>query len=103
VFGLLVTFIHHPIYLSSKTELKRLAAPGAAFPHTLADVWRGLREFRGLSIVTLGLLLLIITPVVRVAVSIFAFVYERDRTFVIITSIVLILLLLSFFLGKAGG
>ena len=48
-----------------------------------------------------GLLLLIATPVLRVAVSIFAFVYEKDKVFVIITSIVLGLLLLSFILGKA--
>ena len=34
------------------------------------------------------------------AVSIFAFVYERDPAFVLITSVVLCLLLLSFWLGK---
>jgi uncharacterized membrane protein len=50
-----------------------------------------------------GLLLLIATPVLRVAVSVLAFVYQRDRTFVIITSVVLTLLLASFVLGKAGG
>ena len=50
-----------------------------------------------------GLLLLIATPVTRVAVSIFAFVYEKDRVFVIITIIVLSLLLLSFFLGRVEG
>jgi uncharacterized membrane protein len=40
-----------------------------------------------------GLLLLIATPVLRVAVSMLAFVYQRDLT----------LLLTSFVLGKAGG
>jgi uncharacterized membrane protein len=50
-----------------------------------------------------GLLLLIATPVLRVAVSILAFVYQRDRAFVAITSIVLALLLTSFVLGRGGG
>ena len=39
----------------------------------------------------------------RVAVSVFAFVYERDRKFVLITAVVLALLLLSFMLGRAEG
>jgi len=50
-----------------------------------------------------GLLLLIATPVMRAAVSIFAFVYQHDRTFVIITSVVLAILLLSFALGHGGA
>ena len=50
-----------------------------------------------------GLMLLIATPVARVAVSILGFVYEHDRRYVIITSIVLALLILSFVLGKAEG
>jgi uncharacterized membrane protein len=53
--------------------------------------------------VLLGLLMLIATPVMRVAASIFAFVYEHDYVYVTITAIVLALLLLSFVLGKAGG
>lgn len=101
VAGTLLTFIHHPDYVSSATELKRLTAPGAAFPHSLADVATGLRELRGEAIVVLGLLMLIATPVARVFVSIFAFIYQRDRIFTLITSVVFALLVLSFVLGKA--
>jgi uncharacterized membrane protein len=32
-----------------------------------------------------------------------AFVYERDMAFVVITTVVLIVLLLSFYLGKVEG
>jgi len=70
---------------------------------TTGTVWEGVLHLRGSSIVTAGLLLLIATPVLRVAVSIFAFVYQKDWTFVIITTVVLALLLLSFWLGKGGG
>ena len=57
----------------------------------------------GRAVTQLGLLVLIATPVARVAVSILAFAYQRDWTFVVITSVVLAFLLTSFFLGKATG
>ena len=103
VTGTALSFVHHPQYVSSPTELQRLTRPGAAFPHTLGEVAAGVRDLRGQAIATVGLLLLVATPVVRVAVSIFAFVYERDPAFVLITSVVLGLLLLSFWLGKVEG
>jgi uncharacterized membrane protein len=56
----------------------------------------GLRS-RGL--IQLGLLLLIATPVARVAFSIFAFAVQRDRIYIVITLIVLAVLTYSL----AGG
>lgn len=71
------------------------------FPDTLAQVAAGLLILRPQAIIALGLLLLIATPVLRVAVSIIVFAFERDRTYVIITCIVLAILLFSiFFLGN---
>jgi uncharacterized membrane protein len=55
------------------------------------------------AVVVLGLLVLLVTPVVRVAVSIIAFLLERDWRYVLITSLVLLILLLSFALGKGGA
>jgi uncharacterized membrane protein len=101
--GTVVTFVHHPHYLTSRRDLLRLTRPGAEFPHSVPAVIKGLEHSQGRAIVMTGLLLLIATPVLRVALSVLAFVYQRDRTFVIITSVVLTLLLASFFLGKAGG
>lgn len=46
--------------------------------------------------------LLILTPVVRVIVSIFAFAQEGDRKYVLVTSIVLAVIVLSVVLGKEG-
>ena len=63
---------------------------------------RGLREImesawqiRSVGIIQLGLLLLIFTPVARVAFSVFAFLIERDYMYVAFTLIVLTVLLLS--------
>lgn len=52
-------------------------------------------EARG--VMQLGLLLLIATPVARVAFSIFAFAVEGDRMYVLLTMIVLTVLLYSLF------
>ena len=103
VAGTILSFVHHPTYVSSSAELARLTKPGAAFPHTLEQMLAELREGRGRAVVVLGLLVLIATPVARVAVSILGFVYQRDRAFVVFTTIVLTLLLLSFWLGRVEG
>jgi len=100
VIGTVVTFVDHPEFLSSPSALGLLINPGTTLPHTLDAVARGLQALQGDAIVTLGLLLLIATPVVRVGISILAFVYERDRVYTFITLTVFCLLILSFFLGK---
>ena len=46
--------------------------------------------------------LLILTPVVRVIVSIVAFAQEGDRKYVLVTSIVLAVIVLSIVLSRAG-
>jgi uncharacterized membrane protein len=73
------------------------------FPHTLRQVGSGLLVLQPQAFVALGLLLLIATPVVRVAASIIAFALEHDWRYVAITCVVLAVLLLSFLLGKGAG
>jgi uncharacterized membrane protein len=50
-------------------------------------------------IIQLGLLLLIATPIARVAFSVFAFAQQRDRTYVIVTLVVFAVLLYSLLGG----
>jgi uncharacterized membrane protein len=84
-----------------------LARNGAARPHY--GVFRGepgaLRSVSGIvadafclngrGIIQLGLLLLVATPIARVALSVAAFAAERDRLYVVVTLLVLSLLLYS--------
>ena len=80
-YGLrLLGLLHHPV-----------------FPDTLSGVFSGLMHGDSVSIIMLGLVILLATPVLRVAVSIIAFAIEEDRTYVIITSVVLAILLFSIF------
>lgn len=51
------------------------------------------------AIVQLGVLLLIATPVARVALSLFAFLAQKDAKYVVITAIVLVVLLGSLLGG----
>jgi uncharacterized membrane protein len=50
------------------------------------------QALRGRGIIQLGILLLILTPVARVAFSVFAFWQQRDRLYIIVTLIVLAIL-----------
>jgi uncharacterized membrane protein len=101
VAGLVLMFARRPELLSSTTALQEITQPGAVFPHTLSAVFQGVSRLNGEAIVAIGLLLLILTPVARVAVSVLAFLYQRDRVFTFITLAVLIILLMSFVIGHA--
>jgi uncharacterized membrane protein len=61
----------------------------------VSGMLRGIAALRGQSIIQLGLLVLIATPVVRVAMSVGVFVRERDGTYIVVTLIVLGALLFS--------
>jgi uncharacterized membrane protein len=100
VVGIITSFVQHPDYLSSSAVLDSAVGPGATFPHEFDALLSSLCQMRGEAIVTLGLLVLIATPMMRVAVSVGAFISHRDRTYALITAAVLCLLLLSLVLGR---
>ncbi len=62
----------------------------------------GVPGFHCRRMIQLGLVLLIATPVGRVAFSVVAFALQRDRAYVVITLIVLTVLLLSL-TGRLSG
>ncbi|HUX41411.1 MAG TPA: DUF1634 domain-containing protein [Rectinemataceae bacterium] len=97
VIGLMLLVYHGMAGLTSGI------ATAFEFPHTFGAVFAGVAKLDPVSVISLGLLLMIITPVTRVAVSIVAFAMERDWRYVGITTLVLLVLLVSFALGKAGS
>lgn len=72
------TFIGEPDELTHIGGIVRLAA-----------------ELHGRGLIQLGLIILIATPIMRVAFSLIAFLIQRDRTYVLFTAFVLLLLLAS--------
>jgi uncharacterized membrane protein len=89
-----VLFLHkygrlHTDYRSFRGEPGQLS--------TLTGIFHEAFSFHGRGIIQLGLLLLIATPVARVAFSIWAFEQEKDRMYTGFTVIVLAVLLYSLF------
>jgi len=66
---------------------------------TMSGIMKEVLAFRGRGLIQFGLLLLIATPVARVAFSVAAFAIQRDRLYVVVTLIVLAILTYSL----AGG
>jgi uncharacterized membrane protein len=66
---------------------------------TISGIVKEALVFQGRGLIQLGLLLLIATPVARVAFSVAAFAIQRDRLYVVVTLIVLAVLVYSL----AGG
>jgi uncharacterized membrane protein len=85
---------------------------GASMPHyhvfkgepsDLRSIWGIIKdafELHTRGIIQLGFLVLIATPIMRVAVSVAAFLYMRDRLYVAVSLLVLCLLLYSFLIGS---
>jgi uncharacterized membrane protein len=62
----------------------------------------GLRRLEPTALLMAATFVLILTPIMRVAVSVYAFAMERDRKFVAITSTVLVIILFTVVLARAG-
>lgn len=75
---------------------------GAAYPTTPISILLGLASFKPFAVLMTGLFLLILTPVLRVIVSIYAFAVEKDYLYVWITTFVLIILLIGMYIGYNG-
>lgn len=69
---------------------------------TLDGIVRGAFAGDGGAIVQLGVVVLIATPVLRVAFTLVAFLYERDHLYTAVTALVLAILLFSFLAGGVG-
>jgi uncharacterized membrane protein len=65
----------------------------------VGQILAGAVALRARSIIQLGLLILIATPIARVAFSFIGFALERDRSYLVITAIVLTILLYSLISG----
>jgi len=67
---------------------------------TISGIVKDALAFQGRGLIQLGLLLLIATPVARVAFSAAAFAIQRDRLYVMVTLIVLVVLIYSLMGGR---
>jgi uncharacterized membrane protein len=75
---------HYEVFRGEPTDLR-----------TIGGIVRDAAALSGRGLIQLGLLVLMATPVARVALSLAVFSLQRDRIYVAVTLVVLALLLLS--------
>jgi uncharacterized membrane protein len=91
IVGAILYLAHHAFEPADFSVFRGEAAALRSLPAVIA----GATKLHGKSIIQLGLLLLIATPVARVVFSAIGFVFERDYLYVVLTLIVLAVLLYS--------
>ena len=96
IVGAILVLIQHGSAAPAFADFR--AAP--AHLTSIGGILRGVREMRSESIVQLGIVLLIMTPMLRVAFTLVAFVLQRDRVYVAITTLVLALLSYGLVFGR---
>jgi uncharacterized membrane protein len=106
--GFLVFLVlYAPLNASPYIQYYPNAVPHGKFSVSLPNLGSGLRAFNSFSIIELGLLILLATPVARVLLSIVLFHLEGDRKYVYITLAVFLILLFSMvvtpFIPSFGG
>ena len=99
--GLGLMFAHHAAYMAlrSGVSYKVLTSGATQFPHSLTALGNSLALGDGRGVVVLGVMVLILTPVLRVAVGVLSFLYERDIPMAGVTFFVFFVLIASFFLA----
>lgn len=102
VVGALLSALRLRGALIDPARLPEFVGDGAARPRTLHELASGLVALEPESLMSLGILVLIATPIARVLASMIAFIRLRDRAFTILTAAVLAALLVSFLLGRVG-
>lgn len=99
-FGVLlsafVIFIGFAMFLSTGNS----GYAGSTYPTKPLAILQGALLLKSYAIILTGLMLLIATPVFRVGVSIIVFIKEKDFLYAKITSLVFVILIISFILGK---
>ena len=68
--------------------------------HSFLSLWNGVMAMNAVSIIQLGLVILLCTPVLRVAFSTVVFLLEKDFLYVGISMIVLFIILFNLFDGR---
>ena len=74
---------------------------GTSSEKVWSHFWNSLMKGEGMAIIQLGILLLIFTPLVRIIFALIGYLKEEDYLYVFISSIVLVIMAISFFTGYA--
>ncbi|MDQ1097011.1 MULTISPECIES: DUF1634 domain-containing protein [Chryseobacterium] len=75
---------------------------GSSSEKIWGEFWHSLGKGEGMAIIQLGILLLILTPLMRIVFAWIGYLKEKDYVYVFISSVVLAIMVISFFTGYAS-
>lgn len=78
-----------------------LLETGSSSEKVWTQFWDSLCKGQGMAIIQLGILVLIFTPLMRIVFALIGYLKEKDYIYVVISSIVLAIMAISFFTGYA--
>lgn len=87
------------LFFEGFTMPKEYKDLGSNTGNILTEFWFGLLKLEGKSIIELGILILILTPLMRIIFALVGYVREKDYTYIIISIIVLFIMFISFMMG----
>ncbi len=103
--SLSVAFLGGLVYLANHgtetVDYSKFIENDRSIFQVVASVLNGVASFQGESLIFLGIILLFLTPVLRVILSLFSFLLEKDYLYVGITLVVILIIGLSVWLGFA--
>jgi len=79
----------------------KLLDMGTSSEKVWGHFWETLCKGEGMAIIQLGILMLIFTPLMRIIFALIGYLKEKDYLYVTISSIVLIIMVISFVTGYA--
>lgn len=79
----------------------KLLDMGTSSEKVWSHFWETLCKGEGMAIIQLGILMLIFTPLMRIIFALIGYLKEKDYLYVLISSIVLIIMVISFVTGYA--
>jgi uncharacterized membrane protein len=98
----LVVFVGGIMYLRGEKDIPDYEHFHATADHlrTIPGVLHGVARFDAASVIQLGILLLIATPVARVILCVVGFARQRNRLYVVVSALVLAILTYSLVAGN---
>ncbi len=94
-----VYLMRHASDIPNYRVFRELPASDRLLPNIVENAMHGSAR----AIIQLGIGILIMTPIARVALSLIGFAMERDRQYVVITTIVLVVLMYGLASGAIRG
>ncbi|KKX49564.1 MULTISPECIES: DUF1634 domain-containing protein [Sphingobacterium] len=93
--GLIFLYNH----ANEQADYARFTENDRSIIEVVSDVFSGVINMQGRSIIFLAIIILFCTPLIRLLLSLVSFIIEGDKLYVFITTLVLIIIAFSMYFG----